>query len=111
MLVAGTDPVEAPGTILLIVAIGAIAAVGAYLAAASWRAAATAYAADVARLERLVRDERAKVADYVEDAPVGFYSIDEDGVFLYANQTLGRWLGVSPEQLVKGRLQIQAFVT
>jgi PAS domain-containing protein len=54
----------------------------------------------IARLERAVREEQGKVADFVETAPAGFYSVDERGRFLYANQTFASWLGTTPAQLV-----------
>ncbi|PPR76496.1 MAG: Blue-light-activated protein, partial [Alphaproteobacteria bacterium MarineAlpha3_Bin4] len=41
-----------------------------------------------------------KLADLLDLLPAGFFSADGDGVILYVNQTLARWLGVSPDRLV-----------
>ena len=40
-------------------------------------------------------EEREKLIDFTDNAPVGFFSVDEDGRFVFANATLARWLGVS----------------
>ena len=45
------------------------------------------------RTERILAEERAKVVDVLERAPVGFYAVDGDGRFLYTNATLADWIG------------------
>jgi two-component system cell cycle sensor histidine kinase/response regulator CckA len=45
------------------------------------------------RTERILAEERAKVVDFLERAPVGFYAVDGDGRFLYTNATLADWIG------------------
>ncbi len=44
-------------------------------------------------LESAVRAEREKLIDFTDNAPVGFFSIDESGKFQFANDTLLRLLG------------------
>jgi len=44
-------------------------------------------------IERAVRDEREKLIDFTDNAPVGFFSVDEKGRFVFVNATLARWLG------------------
>ena len=44
-------------------------------------------------MEALIRDERNKLVEFLNDAPVGFYSVDSAGRFLFVNQTLAEWLG------------------
>ncbi|HYD30420.1 MAG TPA: PAS domain S-box protein [Azospirillaceae bacterium] len=51
-------------------------------------------------MERIVQEERAKLADFMNHAPVGFFSVDQDGRFLFANDTLARWLEGSTADLV-----------
>src|SRR5262249_2836640 len=34
-------------------------------------------------MEAVIRDERNKLVDFLEDAPIGFYSVDEAGRFLF----------------------------
>ena len=41
-------------------------------------------------MEQVIRDERNKLADFLDDAPIGFYSVDGAGRFLFVNQALGR---------------------
>jgi len=43
-----------------------------------------------------------------DEAPVGYCTMDDDGVLLEANRTLGGWLGVQPAALVGKRFS--AFV-
>ncbi|MCC6598339.1 MAG: PAS domain S-box protein [Alphaproteobacteria bacterium] len=40
-----------------------------------------------------IRDEREKLIDFTDNAPVGFFSVDENGRFIFANATFARWLG------------------
>ena len=47
-------------------------------------------------MEAVIRDERNKLVDFLDDAPIGFYSVDGDGRFLFVNQTLAHWLGSTP---------------
>lgn len=49
--------------------------------------------------EALAR-EQARWADFMDHAPVGFFSADAQGQLIFANATLARWLGVSPRDLV-----------
>lgn len=48
-------------------------------------------------LDRSIREEREKLIDFTDNAPVGFFSVDERGRFVFINATLARWLGVSIE--------------
>jgi two-component system cell cycle sensor histidine kinase/response regulator CckA len=55
--------------------------------------------------DRAVREEREKLIDFTDNAPVGFYVVDENGKFIFANATLARWLGVDLKELLeKGHL-------
>lgn len=51
-------------------------------------------------LDQVRRLEEGKLADSLDLLPAGFFSADGDGILLYANQTLARWLGVAPDRLV-----------
>ncbi len=55
--------------------------------------------------DRAVREEREKLIDFTDNAPVGFFSVDEMGRFIFVNATLARWLGNDIDSLLKkGRL-------
>ena len=41
-------------------------------------------------LERVIRTEQEKLIEFVENAPIGFYSVDRDGRFRYVNSTFCR---------------------
>ena len=51
-------------------------------------------------MEAVIRDERNKLVDFLDDAPTGFYSVDAAGRFLFVNRTLARWLGTTPDEIV-----------
>ncbi len=53
-------------------------------------------------IQRTIREEREKLIDFTDNAPVGFFSIDEQGHFVFANATLARWLGEDLQNLLKG---------
>jgi two-component system, cell cycle sensor histidine kinase and response regulator CckA len=46
------------------------------------------------------RLEEDRISDLLDLLPVGFFSADGDGVLLYVNQMLARWLGAPPEHLI-----------
>jgi two-component system cell cycle sensor histidine kinase/response regulator CckA len=57
-------------------------------------------------MEQVIHDEQMKLADFLDNAPVGFYSVDGEGRFLFVNQALAQWLGATPASLIDGaRLQ------
>src|SRR5690606_14510477 len=51
-------------------------------------------------LDRSVREEREKLLDFTDNAPVGFFSVDEHGRFVFVNATLARWLGTDIDKLL-----------
>jgi two-component system cell cycle sensor histidine kinase/response regulator CckA len=53
-------------------------------------------------VEQVIREEQASLLDFMDHAPVGFYSVDLDGRFLFANATLARWLGCEARDLLDG---------
>ncbi len=53
-------------------------------------------------IERTIREEREKLIDFTDNSPVGFFSIDEAGHFVFANATLARWLGEDLQNLLAG---------
>ncbi|HTZ38088.1 MAG TPA: PAS domain-containing protein [Stellaceae bacterium] len=61
-------------------------------------------------MERVIRDERNRLIDFLDEAPIGFYSVDADGRFLFVNPTLARWLGATPAELVGGNLRLADFL-
>ena len=61
-------------------------------------------------LEQVIRQEHETLFDFLEHAPVGFYSVNEDGRFLFVNQTLAEWLGFTPEEILGGNFRLRDFV-
>lgn len=43
--------------------------------------------------DHAIREEREKLIDFTDNAPVGFFSVNEQGRFVFANATFARWLG------------------
>lgn len=44
-------------------------------------------------VDRAIREEREKLIDFTDNAPVGFFSVDESGRFVFANAAFARWVG------------------
>ncbi|MGB0719429.1 MAG: response regulator [Bdellovibrionales bacterium] len=44
-------------------------------------------------IDQAIREEREKLIDFTDNAPVGFFSVNESGRFVFANATFARWLG------------------
>src|SRR4051794_27987521 len=61
-------------------------------------------------MEAVIRDERNKLLDFLDDAPIGFYSGDASGRFLFLNQTLAKWLGGSAEEIVGSGTRLHDFL-
>jgi two-component system cell cycle sensor histidine kinase/response regulator CckA len=49
------------------------------------------------QIEDFIRSDHETFADLIEHAPIGFYSVDENGRFLFVNSTLASWLGLLPD--------------
>ena len=52
--------------------------------------------------DRSTQEEREKLIDFTDNAPVGFFSTNESGRFVFANATLARWLGEDLQSLLNG---------
>ena len=63
---------------------------------AVWKLEPMALAGSV---EDNIRREQERTAAFIADGPVGFYSIDQDGVFGYVDQTFAAWLDSTPKKL------------
>lgn len=50
--------------------------------------------------------QRDALAGFLDNAPVGLYSIAPNGHFLFANRTFSAWLGLSPDALTGGALKL-----
>ena len=61
-------------------------------------------------MERVIRDERNRLVDFLDEAPIGFYSVDADGRFQFVNPTLARWFGATPAELVGGDALLAEFL-
>ncbi|HUH82974.1 MAG TPA: PAS domain-containing protein [Stellaceae bacterium] len=61
-------------------------------------------------MEQVIRDEQMKLADFLDHAPIGFYSVDGEGRFLFVNQALAEWLGASPSEMVEGGARLRDFI-
>ncbi len=58
------------------------------------------------RMEKAMEDEQAKLVDFMANAPIGIYSVDQHGLFRFVNKTLAEWLQATPEELVKGDVRL-----
>jgi two-component system, cell cycle sensor histidine kinase and response regulator CckA len=61
-------------------------------------------------MEAVIRDERNKLVDFLEEAPIGFYSVDGAGRFLFVNDTLAKLLGSTPAEMVGGDARLHDFL-
>lgn len=60
---------------------------------------------EIRSLDSSIREEREKLIDFTDNAPVGFFSVDEEGRFVFVNATFARWVGEDIATLLrKGRL-------
>jgi two-component system cell cycle sensor histidine kinase/response regulator CckA len=45
-------------------------------------------------------EEQKRLIDYMDNTPVGFFSVNEVGRFTYVNATFARWVGETPENIL-----------
>ncbi len=58
------------------------------------------------QMEQVILAEQERFADLLQHAPIGFYSVDGEGRFLFANQKLADWLGLPRLDLEGGKLRL-----
>jgi two-component system cell cycle sensor histidine kinase/response regulator CckA len=61
-------------------------------------------------MEQVMSEEQGRLADLLENAPIGFYSVDRDGRFLFINDTLASWLGSAPREITGGGARLHDFI-
>jgi two-component system, cell cycle sensor histidine kinase and response regulator CckA len=61
-------------------------------------------------IETVIRDERNKLVDFFDNAPIGFYSVVGNGRFRFVNQTLAQWLGTIPSNLLASGAVLHDFI-
>jgi two-component system, cell cycle sensor histidine kinase and response regulator CckA len=61
-------------------------------------------------METVIRDERNKLVDFFDNAPIGFYSVDGNGRLRFVNQTLAQWLGSTPAKLIASGAVLKDFI-
>ena len=61
-------------------------------------------------MEAVIRDERNKLVGLLNDAPIGFYSVDGAGRFLFVSQTLAGWLGCTAAEIVGSDARLHDFL-
>ncbi len=62
------------------------------------------------RSEAALREERNILASLLDNAPVGFYSVDDTGHFRFIDRTLAQWLGSTPSELLAGSVRLTDFL-
>jgi two-component system cell cycle sensor histidine kinase/response regulator CckA len=62
-------------------------------------------------MEQEIRDERATLADFLDHAPSGFYSVDAAGHFLFVNAAFAQWLGATVGELIGQGAKLSDFLT
>ncbi|MBE7638376.1 PAS domain S-box protein [Sneathiella sp. P13V-1] len=56
------------------------------------------------KIEEVERSEREKLSEYFNNAPVGFYSLDERGRIQFVNRIFAEWLGYHQRELSEGNI-------
>ena len=61
-------------------------------------------------LETMLREERDRLLDLLDNVPMGIYSVDGSGHFRFVNQTFARWLGSTPSEMIGRGARLLDFV-
>lgn len=62
------------------------------------------------KIEEVERSEREKLSEYFNNAPVGFYSLDNRGRVQFVNRILAEWLGYHQRELSEGNVTFSDLV-
>lgn len=62
------------------------------------------------QMEQVIHEEQERFVDLLEHAPIGFYSVNDEGRFLFANETLCDWLGLAREDLESGAIYLHDVI-
>jgi two-component system cell cycle sensor histidine kinase/response regulator CckA len=62
------------------------------------------------QFETAILDERDRLADLLNHAPIGFYSVGVSGNFLFVNQTLAEWLGSTSSEIIARGARLHDFL-
>ncbi|MHA1114019.1 MAG: PAS domain-containing sensor histidine kinase, partial [Alphaproteobacteria bacterium] len=62
------------------------------------------------QMEQVIREDQQKLVNFVENAPIGFYSVDADGRFMFVNHVFADWLGMTPKALLDGARRLGDFL-
>ena len=57
-----------------------------------------------------VRDERNMLSDLLDNAPIGFFSVDHSGCFRFINRTLAEWLGSTAAEIIASSARLHDFL-
>ncbi|MEE8515554.1 MAG: PAS domain S-box protein [Alphaproteobacteria bacterium] len=63
------------------------------------------------QMEQILREEQDRLVDFLENASVGFYSVDGEGCFKFINHTLAKWLGYSPDEITRDNMRLHDFIS
>ncbi len=63
------------------------------------------------QMEALLQAQRAELAEMMDEAPIGFFSADQDGIVQFANATLAEWLGESVAALIDGSTELHRLLS
>ena len=64
-------------------------------------------AADERRgVEEIMRGEQERLAELVENAPIGLYSVDAEGYFLYVNPAFAGWIGMTAAEILDSGMRL-----
>ncbi|MBL4740036.1 MAG: PAS domain S-box protein [Sneathiella sp.] len=62
------------------------------------------------KIEEVERSEREKLSEYFNNAPVGFYSLDERGRIQFVNRIFADWLGYHQRELSEGSMAFSDLI-
>jgi len=62
------------------------------------------------KIEEVERSEREKLSEYFNNAPVGFYSLDERGRIQFVNRIFADWLGYHQRELAEGSMAFSDLI-
>ena len=57
-------------------------------------------------MAEVIREERGKLVDFLDNAAAGFYSVDQHGRFHYVNYTFAQWMGYKPDEMLKDNVRL-----
>ncbi len=60
-------------------------------------------------VDAAISSEQALLTEFLNEFPIGYFSVDADGAFVQVNETAAEWLATTPDEMINGDRRLQTY--